>query len=110
MSRLRLLVALMRIFAKPRLARTETPTQARRDFTRAAKLFRAPPFLLHLPGRGPLPFDDARAAHGTLLDQGYAPGQIVLGGDSAGGGLALALLADICVRNLQPAGLFAFSP
>jgi monoterpene epsilon-lactone hydrolase len=56
-SRLRLLVALMRIFAKPRLARTATQTQARRDFTRAAKLFRAPPLLLHLPGRGPLPLD-----------------------------------------------------
>ena len=159
----------LRHVAKPRLARTMTPGAARRDFERAALLFRAPPFLLHLRG-GPLhritagpvseqavilwfhggaylvgspathaamlgrlsrlsrlavvapdyrkapehpapaAFDDALAAHAALIAQGWAPGQIVLGGDSAGGGLALALLAALCARDLRPAALVAFSP
>ena len=58
----------------------------------------------------PAQFDAARAAHAALVQRGYAPGRIILGGDSAGGGLALALLADLCRRGQQPAGLFAFSP
>jgi monoterpene epsilon-lactone hydrolase len=58
----------------------------------------------------PAALEDARAAHAILLDKGYLPRQIILGGDSAGGGLALALLADLCARGVAPAGLFAFSP
>jgi acetyl esterase/lipase len=58
----------------------------------------------------PAAYEDARAAHARLLAKGYPPGKIILGGDSAGGGLALALLADLCARGMQPAGLFAFSP
>ncbi|MFV0334251.1 MAG: alpha/beta hydrolase [Tropicimonas sp.] len=58
----------------------------------------------------PAQFEDAQAAHARLLALGYAPQDIILGGDSAGGGLALALLADLCARDLRPAGLFAFSP
>lgn len=58
----------------------------------------------------PAAFEDAVAAHATLIARGHAPGRIVLGGDSAGGGLALALLADLCRRGLAPAGAFAFSP
>ncbi|MEO8241381.1 MAG: alpha/beta hydrolase fold domain-containing protein [bacterium] len=58
----------------------------------------------------PAAFDDAVAAHARLLAKGFAPERIILAGDSAGGGLALALLADLCARNLTPAGLFAFSP
>lgn len=58
----------------------------------------------------PAALDDAREAHSALLTKGYAAGQIILGGDSAGGGLALALLADLCARGLTPAGLFALSP
>ena len=39
------------------------------------------------------------------------PGGVVLGGDSAGGGLALALLGEILRQGLPPPkGLFAFSP
>jgi acetyl esterase/lipase len=49
-------------------------------------------------------------AHDQLLAKGFAADHIVLAGDSAGGGLALALLADLCSRGLAPAGLFAFSP
>ena len=54
--------------------------------------------------------EDALAVYAALCADGPA-GRIVLGGDSAGGGLALALLAEICAKGLpQPAGTFAFSP
>lgn len=171
--RLRLLNLGLRGIAKPRLARTPGPAEARVDFHRAARwLFRAPPFLLHLSERGspplhwisagpvagspvilylhggayvtgspwthagmlgrlsrltglavvapryrlapehpaPAAFEDARAAHAALVARGHAPGDILLGGDSAGGGLALALLADLCARDLRPARVFALSP
>ena len=59
----------------------------------------------------PAAFEDACAAWAALLARGHAPGQIVLGGDSAGGGLALALLGHLCATGAaRPAGLFAFSP
>ncbi len=60
----------------------------------------------------PLPaaLDDVMAAHHHLLEMGYAPKDIVIGGDSAGGGLTFALLAHLCERNLQPAAAFAWSP
>lgn len=52
--------------------------------------------------------DDALAAYYAVMDH---PGGIILGGDSAGGGLALALLAQICALGLrQPLGTFCFSP
>lgn len=40
----------------------------------------------------PAAVEDARAAYEGLLDQGIAPGQIALAGESAGGGLAVATL------------------
>lgn len=60
----------------------------------------------------PLPaaFEDALAAYRHLLGLGYAPGDIVIGGDSAGGGLALSLLAHLCAAKEPPAGLYAWSP
>src|SRR5690349_5734117 len=39
----------------------------------------------------PAALDDAAAAYGFLLAQGIAPRRIAIGGDSAGGGLTLAL-------------------
>jgi acetyl esterase/lipase len=169
---LALLNVFLKVAVKPKLSRTATPLQARQDFARMAQFYRAPPFLLHLPGRGNLPlaqisvgpvrddavilylhggaylagsprthsamlgrlakltglrvlapryrlapehpapaaFDDANAAYSELLRQGYRPDQIILGGDSAGGGLALALLAHLCAQGQQPLALFAFSP
>lgn len=54
--------------------------------------------------------EDALAVYEALCAQGPSA-RIVLGGDSAGGGLALALLGEICRMGLpQPAGTFAFSP
>lgn len=58
----------------------------------------------------PAAFEDAVRAWEGLLATGLEPGQIALGGDSAGGGLALALLAELCRRGTRPAGLAAMSP
>jgi acetyl esterase/lipase len=58
----------------------------------------------------PAAFEDAVAAWRGLRRLGYAPGDIVLGGDSAGGGLALALLGHLCGRGTPPRAVFAFSP
>ena len=40
----------------------------------------------------PAAVEDALLAYGWLLSEGHAPGDIVVGGDSAGGGLALSML------------------
>lgn len=59
----------------------------------------------------PAAFDDAKAAWRGLIAKGHAPERIILGGDSAGGGLALALLAHLCATGQRgPACVFAFSP
>ena len=58
----------------------------------------------------PAAFEDALAVYDGLLRIGHAPESIVIGGDSAGGGLALALLAHLCRQERAPAGLFTFSP
>lgn len=53
--------------------------------------------------------EDALSAYRALVEKVGAR-NIILGGDSAGGGLALALLGQICTLNLeQPAGTFGFS-
>ncbi|MEO1135182.1 MAG: alpha/beta hydrolase [Pseudomonadota bacterium] len=55
--------------------------------------------------------DDAVTAYEWLLEEGCDPAQITIGGDSAGGGLTLALLLSIKARGLpSPAGAFLFSP
>jgi len=59
----------------------------------------------------PAAYDDAMTAYRGLLAQGWPSSQIILGGDSAGGGLALALLAGICREGLpKPLMTYAFSP
>ena len=58
----------------------------------------------------PAAFDDAVAAYRALLEQGYRPRDIVLGGDSAGGGLALSVLAWALRSGQAPAGCVLFSP
>ncbi len=170
--RLRLLNLFLGLVAPPLQSRTTDPFDARVNFDRLSRLFRRPPYVLHLVDSGPVPmhwvsvrrqridwvilylnggayltgsplthfalvariakmtglqavmpayrlapehpapaaFDDVVAAHARLLAIGFAPERIILAGDSAGGGLALALLADLCRRGLAPAGLFAFSP
>ncbi|MBL0172992.1 MAG: alpha/beta hydrolase [Gemmatimonadaceae bacterium] len=59
----------------------------------------------------PAALDDARAAYGHLLSLGIAPARIVIAGDSAGGGLALAL--TLALRDTHaplPAAVVTFSP
>ena len=56
----------------------------------------------------PAAVDDALCAYRAVMAH---PGGVILGGDSAGGGLALSLLAEILRLKLtKPLGLFAFSP
>ena len=54
---------------------------------------------------------DARAAYRFLLAQGYSPDRIVIGGESSGGGLTLALLQTLRDEGLpMPAGAVLISP
>ncbi|MBB6306004.1 alpha/beta hydrolase [Xanthobacter tagetidis] len=59
----------------------------------------------------PAALEDARAAWDFLATQGYGPGDILVGGDSAGGGLTLALCLALKAERLPlPAGLWLVSP
>lgn len=54
---------------------------------------------------------DARAAYRYLLAQGYPPHRIVVGGESSGGGLTLALLQTLRDEGMpMPAGAVLLSP
>ena len=59
----------------------------------------------------PAALDDALASYRALIAGGYAPERIVVAGDSAGGGLALALLVAIRDAAMpRPASAVLFSP
>ncbi len=59
----------------------------------------------------PAALDDALAAYEALLDDGVAPSDIVLAGESAGGGLAVATLVNARDHGMPlPAAAFAMSP
>ena len=59
----------------------------------------------------PAAVDDARAAYEGLLAQGVDPGQIALAGESAGGGLAVALLVALRDAGTPlPSSAFVMSP
>lgn len=59
----------------------------------------------------PAAVDDAVAAYRALLDGGVAPGRIVVSGDSAGGGLSLAMLVSLRDQGVpMPAGATLMSP
>jgi acetyl esterase/lipase len=61
--------------------------------------------------RFPAAVDDAVAAYRALLQQGVPAKQIVLGGDSAGGGLALATMLSLRdAGEMLPSGAVLFSP
>ncbi len=166
---LAILRSLGRRVMRPKLMRTSTPEQAAADFARAARVFRAPPYLCRLTdgplhwitagpvaprrlivhfhggayfsGSGatharmlgrlsrltgvrvcapdypllqeapfPAAFESACAAWDSLMSRGYRPADIILGGDSAGAGLMLALLAQLTQRAEAPAAAYAMSP
>ncbi|MGB3146634.1 MAG: alpha/beta hydrolase [Paracoccaceae bacterium] len=54
--------------------------------------------------------EDAFALWSHLRQSGHRPEEIALGGDSAGGGLALLLLARLCAQATPPAAVLTFSP
>jgi phosphinothricin tripeptide acetyl hydrolase len=59
----------------------------------------------------PAAVDDAVAAYRWLLDQGIAPRHVVIGGDSAGGGLTVATLLALRDASVPlPAGGVCISP
>lgn len=70
----------------------------------------APDYRLLQQDPFPAAFDDAIKAWDALMDKGYRPQDVILGGDSAGGGLMLALLAHLTQRGQHPVCAFAMSP
>lgn len=58
----------------------------------------------------PAGFQDSLDIWRGLRAEGIPPGRIILAGDSAGGGMALGLLARLLEEGECPAGLIAFSP
>jgi len=55
--------------------------------------------------------DDGLLCYRALLAEGYSPSDIIVGGDSAGGGLALSLLVRLQREDMPfPAGLVLLSP
>lgn len=70
----------------------------------------APDYRLLQQAPFPAAFQDCLAAWRCLREQGYPASAILIAGDSAGGGLALSLLAALLAAGERPAGLVAFSP
>ncbi|MBN8960281.1 MAG: alpha/beta hydrolase [Rhizobiales bacterium] len=59
----------------------------------------------------PAAIEDALVAYRAILDSGIAPADLIVGGESAGGNLAAALLLKLKDEKLpQPAGLYLLSP
>lgn len=71
----------------------------------------APQYRLAPRHRYPAAVDDAETAYRALIDGGVDPDTIVVAGDSAGGGLATALLLRIRTQDLpMPGGAVLLSP
>ncbi len=59
----------------------------------------------------PAALEDAYEAYKWLLEKGYKPDQIILGGDSAGGGLSVVLCMYLREHKLPlPSGIITMSP
>lgn len=94
------------VACSPGTHRPMTSAFARRGF----RVF-APAYRLAPEHPFPAALDDVVSVYRALLDEGLDPGTIALGGDSAGGGLALSALVRL--RELSwplPAAAILFSP
>lgn len=70
-----------------------------------------PDYRLGPEHRFPAAVDDALAVYRALIADGIDPDRMVIAGDSAGGGLALALALALKAQDLpQPAGYYVMSP
>lgn len=87
-----------------------------REFgARLTKIIRIPMLVVdyRLAPEHPYPaaLHDVKMVYQELLNQGYKPEQIIFGGDSNGGGLALSALIALCDEGeRQPACIFLISP
>lgn len=92
-----------------------SPATHRRFISRLTWITRATAFAPHYRlaprHRFPAAVDDAEAAYVGLLETGVDPANLIVAGDSAGGGLACALLQRLRSKgHPQPAGAVVFSP
>lgn len=95
------------VACSPELYRPFTAALARQSKARVFAL----DYRLAPEHRFPAPIEDATQAYRWLLAQGIAPGKIVIGGDSAGGGLTIATLVALRDAGVPlPALAFCFSP
>ena len=71
----------------------------------------SPDYRVDTEAKYPGALEDAVASYQWLLDRGFKGEQIILGGDSAGGGLAIALTMYLRDHNMPlPCGIIAMSP
>jgi epsilon-lactone hydrolase len=61
--------------------------------------------------RFPAAVEDAMDSYRALLERGFSAEEIVVAGDSAGGGMAVAVAQQAAARGLRkPAGIYVLSP